>query len=131
MSGPLRKKRDYKRDKVPLEWQVDCGDDDIYGELPPDEEVKQHASVLKSHQHHLKKRVKQGKKVLEIISSYWSFHNGDSGFAYHLAGVDEEGRAAVVNLSNNSFKTVEEARVAASLLGYEAYQSGTMHMMIE
>lgn len=68
-----------------------------------------------------KKRSKQGKKVLEIVSSYWSFHNGDSGFAYHLAGVDEEGRAAVVNLSNNSFKTVEEARVAASLLGYEAY----------
>lgn len=81
--------------------------------------------------HRLKKRVKQSKKVLEIVSSYWSFHNGDSGFAYHLAGVDEEGRAAVVNLSNNSFKTVEEARVAAALLGYEAYQSGTMHMIIE
>ena len=80
---------------------------------------------------HNQSHTKQGKKVLEITSSYWSFHNGDSGFAYHLAGVDEEGRAAVVNLSNNSFKTVEEARVAASLLGYEAYQSGTMHMMIE
>ena len=68
-----------------------------------------------------KKRVKQDKKVLEIISSYWSFHNGGSGFAYHLAGVDEEGKAAVINLSNNSFKTVEEVRVAASLLGYKAY----------
>ena len=70
--------------------------------------------------HHLKKKSKQGKKVLEIISSYWLFHNGPR-FAYHLAGVDEEGRAAVVNLSNNSFKTVEEARVAALLLGYETY----------
>lgn len=75
--------------------------------------------------HHLKKRLKkrskQSKKVLEITRSYWLFHNGDPGFAYHLAGVDEEGKAAVVNLSNNSFKTVEEARVAASLLGYEAH----------
>lgn len=70
--------------------------------------------------HCLKKRSKQGKKVLEITSSYWLFHNSP-GFAYHLAGIDEEGKAAVVNLSNNSFKTVEEARVAVSLLGYEAY----------
>lgn len=81
--------------------------------------------------HCLKKKSKQGKKVLEITSSYWSFHNGDSGFAYHLAGVDEEGKAAVNTLASNSFKTVDEARVVASLLGYEAYQSGTMHMMIE
>ena len=107
MSGLLRKKRDHKRHKTPIEWQVDCGDDDIYGELPPDEEVKQHASVLKSHQHRLKKRSRQGKKVLEITSSYWLFHNGP-GFAYHLTEVDEEGKAAVINLSNNSFKTVEE-----------------------
>jgi len=131
MSGPLRKKRDHKRHKTPIEWQVDCGDDDIYGELPPNEEVKHHASVLKSHQHRLKKRIKQGKKVLKITSSYWSFHNGDSGFAYHLAGVDEEGKAAVNTLASNSFKTVDEARVVASLLGYEAYQSGIMCMAIE
>lgn len=101
------------------------------GNLRTPEEVKQHASALKSHQHRLKKRAKQGKKVLKITSSYWSFHNGDSEFAYHLAGVDEEGKAAVKTLASNSFKMVDEARVAASLLGYEAYQSGIMHMIIE
>ena len=68
---------------------------------------------------------------MKITSSYWSFHSGDQGFAYHLAGVDEEGKAAVKILANNSFKTVDEARVAAALLGYEAYQSGAMHIMIE
>ena len=49
MSRPLRKKRDHKKHKTPIEWQVDCGDDDIYGEQPLDEEVKHFASVLKSH----------------------------------------------------------------------------------
>ena len=68
---------------------------------------------------------------MKITSSGWSFHSGDSGFAYHLAGVDEEGKAAVKTRASNSFKTVDEARVAASLLGYEAYQSGTMHLVIE
>lgn len=135
MSGPLRKKKDHKRHKIPLEWIVDneCCDstDDIYNERSMPEEVRHRLSVLKSHQHRMNKRIKQGKKVLEINGSYWSFHNGDSGFAYHLSGLDEEGDKAVKTLSKNSFDSVYEARVTASLIGYEAYQSGKISMTIE
>ena len=133
MSGPLRKKRDHKKHKIPVEWKLDyCYDiDDIYDEKPYNDEIKHRLSTLKSHQHRLKKCIKQGKKVLSINGSSWSFHSGDRGFAYYLAGNDDEGKAAVEILSNNSFKTVYEARVAASLLGYEAYESGVTSMIIE
>lgn len=119
---------------MPIEWKLDwCynGIDDIYDEQPMDEEAKRRMSVMKNHQHRLEKRFKQGKKVLSINGSSWSFHNGDRGMAYYLAGMDDEGEAAVKTLGRNSFDTVNEARIAAAILGYEAYESGVYSMIIE
>lgn len=95
------------------------------------EETMRIADQLKSDRQNLKIRYAAGKKVLSIDGSRWSFHCGDCGSCYVLTGLDDEGQQAVEQLPVNSFSTVEEAKIAANLLGYEAYESGIWLFAIE